>query len=165
MSHLSKSVDAARSTYLGNKTLEEGTKALVPRHLGQDLHARLRVLKVLVLHARLDDIQRRRYEQRGRRTRNRRDKVLEPRRLVVVLQLEQVLLGERRAAEQRERTGRIARRCPSPASVQAEALVCDNLHHATAAEGLRICLALDLEHVEGQEDDLSNADQGAGARV
>jgi len=155
----------ARNTYLGNKTLEESAHALVPRHLGQDLHARLGVLKVLVLHPRLDDIKRRGHKQRRRRTRNRRDKVLEPRRLVVVLQLEQVLLGERRATEQRERTRRIAGRCPSPAPVQAKALVCNNLHHATAAEGLRVCLALDLEHVEGQEDDLSYADQGAGSRV
>lgn len=59
----------------------------------------------------------------------------------------------------------VARRCPAPAPVQAEALVLDDLEHAAAPEGLGVGLALDLEHVEGQEDDLADADQASRRRV
>lgn len=50
---------------------------------------------------------------------------------------------------------------PAPSSVQAEALVGDDPEDATAAEGLGVCLSLDLENVEGEEDDLSDTDQAA----
>ena len=55
--------------------------------------------------------------------------------------------------------GRIARGGPAPTPVQAEALVPYDLEDASSAERLGVGLALDLEHVEGQEDDLANTDQ------
>lgn len=48
---------------------------------------------------------------------------------------------------------------PAPSSVQAEALVGDDLEDTTAAEGLGVGLSLDLQDVQGKEDDLSNSDQ------
>jgi hypothetical protein len=64
-----------------------------------------------------------------------------------------------REATYGERARCIARRGPAPAAVQAEALVLDDLKDAAAAEGLGVGLALDLEHVEREEDDLADADQ------
>ena len=58
-----------------------------------------------------------------------------------------------------EGAGRIARGGPAPASVQAEALVPHDFEDTSSAERLGVGLALDLEHVEGQEDDLADTDQ------
>lgn len=63
-----------------------------------------------------------------------------------------------------KRTRRVTGRRPTPATVQSEALVPDDLEHATATERLWVCLALDLEHVEGEQDDLSDTDQTACCR-
>lgn len=49
--------------------------------------------------------------------------------------------------------------CPSPATVQAEALIGDDLEDTTAAESLGVGLSLDLQDVERQENNLTNADQ------
>lgn len=81
-------------TYLGDKALEEAGETLVAGHVGQDAEAALGVVKVLVLNAGLDDVERCRHNERGRGTGNRGDKVLEPGGLVVVLELEEELLGE-----------------------------------------------------------------------
>ena len=89
-----------RETHLGNQALEEGGSALVLGHVGQDAEAALRVVKVAVLDARLDDVERRRHDERGRGAGDGRDKVLEPRRLVVVLEAEEELLGEGGTAEE-----------------------------------------------------------------
>ena len=59
----------------------------------------------------------------------------------------------------REGAGRVARGGPAPAPVQAEALVPHDLEDASSAERLGVGLALDLEHVEGQQDDLADTDQ------
>jgi hypothetical protein len=59
----------------------------------------------------------------------------------------------------RERPGGVSRRCPAPATVQPEALVLDDLENAPATEGFRVGLALDLEDVEREEDDLADADK------
>jgi len=59
----------------------------------------------------------------------------------------------------------IARSGPAPTAVQVEALVTDNLEDTTALEGLWVCLTLDLQHVEGEEDNLSNTDKAASGRV
>lgn len=88
------------STYLGNETLEKAREALVLGHVGQDPEAALGVVKVAVLDAGLDDVERRGDDERGRGAGNGGDEVLEPRGLVVVLQLEQVLLGKGRTAEE-----------------------------------------------------------------
>ena len=65
----------------------------------------------------------------------------------------------------RERPRGVARRRPAPSPVQAEALVLNDLEHTAAAEGLGVGLALDLEHVEREEDDLADADKTARSRV
>jgi hypothetical protein len=77
---------------LRNEPLEEGREALVPGHLGENPDTALGVVEVLVLDTGLDDIERSRHDQRGRGTGNGGDEVLEPGRLVVVLETEDVLL-------------------------------------------------------------------------
>jgi len=89
-----------KSTHLGNQTLEKGRRTLVARHVGQDTETALGVIKIAVLDARLDDVERGRYDERCRRTGDGCDKVLEPRRLVVVLQAKEELLGECRTTEE-----------------------------------------------------------------
>jgi hypothetical protein len=83
-----------RETYLGDQALEEGRGALLLGHVGQDAEAALRVVKVAVLDARLDDVEGSRHDERGRRTGDGGDEVLEPRSLVVVVEVEEELLGE-----------------------------------------------------------------------
>lgn len=167
---------------LGCEALEEGRDALVLHHARDDAHAALGVLKVPVLDARLDDIERRRHDERGRGTGNGGDKVLAPAGLVVVAELVEVLLGCGRTTEElavlvwaqkllqsvltyRERTGRVTGGSPAPTAVQTKALVGNDPEQATTAEGLWVGLALDLEHVEGQQHNLTNANQGTGGRV
>lgn len=58
-----------------------------------------------------------------------------------------------------ERTRSVTGGGPAPTSVQAEALVGNDSEDTTAAEGLGVCLSLDLEDVEGKENDLSDTDQ------
>lgn len=48
-----------------------------------------------------------------------------------------------------KRTRGISSSGPAPSSVQTKSFVADNLEDTTAAEGLGVGLALDLEHVEG----------------
>jgi hypothetical protein len=64
-----------------------------------------------------------------------------------------------------KRTRRITSRSPAPTSVQAETLVLDNLEHTTAAESLGVRLTLDLEHIQGQQDDLADTDQTTSSGV
>jgi len=85
---------------LGHEALEKGPNALILGHVGHDPHTALGVLKVAVLNTRLDDIEGRRHDERGRGTGNGGDKVLEPRRLVVILQVEEVFLGKGRATKE-----------------------------------------------------------------
>lgn len=63
-------------------------------HVGQDPEAALGVLKVAVLNASLDHVERRGNHEGGRSTRDRRDKVLKPGCLVVILQAKKELLGK-----------------------------------------------------------------------
>ena len=147
---------------LGHETLKEGRWALLLDHVLDNLDTALWVIKVAVLDTGLDDIERCRDNQRRRSTSNRCDEVLEPSRLVVILKSVKVSLGERGTSEERERTRRVARSGPSPAPVQSEALILDDADYTTAAEGLGVCLALDLEDVEGQEHDLTDTDHGSG---
>ena len=58
------------------------------------------MLKVLVLDARLDHVQGRANDERGRGAADRGDEVLRPRRAVVVGQVEDFFLGEGGAAEE-----------------------------------------------------------------
>jgi hypothetical protein len=59
----------------------------------------------------------------------------------------------------RERTGSVTGSSPTPATVQAEALISHNLQNTAAAEGLGVCLTLDLENIEREEDNLADTDQ------
>lgn len=144
---------------LGDETLEEGSHTLVLGHVGQDAETALGVLKVAVLNTGLDDIEGSGDDEGGRGTGDGGDKVLEPGGLVVVIELEEELLGKGRTTEQGEGTGGVAGGGPSPAAVQAETLVGDDLEDTTAAEGLGVGLTLDLEDVQGQENDLTDTDQ------
>ena len=72
----------------------------MPGHVGQNPEAALGVLEVTILDSGLDHIERSRHDQRGGCAGNGRYEVLEPRSLVVVLELEQVLLGEGGSSKQ-----------------------------------------------------------------
>lgn len=169
-------------SYLGNQTLEESGGTLILHHVGNDSETTLGVLKVAVLDTGLDDVEGSGDEEGGGGTGDGGDEVLEPRGLVVVLELEKVLLCEGGTTEElligkkhrlvtaidmkmtwecaySEGTRSVTGGGPAPTSVQAEALVGDDSEDTTAAEGLGVCLSLDLEDVEGKEDDLSDTDQ------
>lgn len=134
---------------LGREALEEGRCALVLEELAHDRHAADLGLKVLVLDARLDDVERlrdgngrdlsreareegqpqsRRQVNEGgsgratHRARDRGDKVLVPRRAAVVLETKDVLLRERRATKELRADGQIgsARRLTRDARAEVE---------------------------------------------
>ena len=65
----------------------------------------------------------------------------------------------------RERTRRVTGCCPAPATVQTEALVGDDPEQTASTESLGVGLALDLENVERQQDDLTDTNQGTGGGV
>lgn len=144
---------------LGRKTLEERREALIAHHVANDRHTAHLRFEVRVLNTGLDDIQWRRNSNARDTTRNARHKVLGPGSIRVVLQAKHVLLGERTTTEQSERARRIPRRCPAPAAVQVHILVQQDANEAARSERLRVCLALDLEHIEREEDNLTNTRQ------
>lgn len=80
--------------YFWYQSLEESRGTFVPRHIGQDAEAALGVVEVTILNTRLDDVERRRNNERGGGTGDRCNKVLEPSRLVIVLETEEELLGK-----------------------------------------------------------------------
>ena len=86
--------------YLGDQSLEETGETLVLGHVGQDSETTLRVLEVAVLNTGLDNIEGSRDNERGGGTSNRSHEVLEPGGLVVILEVEEILLGESRTTEQ-----------------------------------------------------------------
>lgn len=88
------------STYLGNQSLEETRETLVLGHVAQDSETTLGVVEVAVLDTGLDNIERSRDNERGSGTGNRGNEVLEPGGLVVVLEMEDPLLGESRTTEE-----------------------------------------------------------------
>jgi len=79
---------------LGQQALEEGAKSLIPDHLADDTDAAFRVIKVAVLDPGLDNVQRGSDSDRGDRSADGGAKVLKERRLVVVLELENIFLDE-----------------------------------------------------------------------
>lgn len=151
--------------HLWYQTLEERSGTLMLSHIRNDPEARLWVLEIAVLYPSLDDVQGCRNNQRRRRTHYRRDKVLAPRRLVVVFEMENLLLRPCATTEQRERARRVTCRRPPCTSVQAHTFVCDDLEEPARPECLWVCLALDLEHVEGQENNLANTDERASGSI
>lgn len=58
-----------------------------------------------------------------------------------------------------ERARGVSGSSPAPTTVQAKALISDNLEDTTAPESLGVCLALDLEDIQRQQNDLTNTDQ------
>lgn len=58
-----------------------------------------------------------------------------------------------------EGTGGVTGSGPTGTTVQTHTLVLDNLEQTTAAEGLGVSLTLNLQDVQREEDNLSNADQ------
>ena len=122
-------------------------------------------LEVPVLDPSLDDVQWRGDDQRRGRTRDTGDEVLRPGRAVVVLELVEVFFGRGRTAEEREGARCVAGGGPGPAAVEGKVLVGDDAQDAPATEGFGVGLALDLEDVEREEDDLANADETRRAVV
>lgn len=94
--------DQTSFAYLGHQSLEEAREALVLSHVRQDPEAAFRVVEVSVLDTGLDDIEGCRDDKRGGRASNRGDKVLEPGGLVVVLEMENPFLRERRTTKEGE---------------------------------------------------------------
>lgn len=89
-----------RHQQLRRQALEKRRDTLLPQHAADNRKAAPLDLKVLILYPGLDHVERRRHHQRRRRTADGCHKVLTPGRLVVVLELEEVLLGCGRAAEE-----------------------------------------------------------------
>lgn len=90
---------------------------------------------------------------------------MRPARGVVVRQSEDLFFRKRRAAEEGEGAGSIAGGGPAGAAVESHAFITHDADNATAAEGFRVGLAFDLQDVEGQQDNFTNADQRAGSGV
>lgn len=147
---------------LWNETLEEGGSSLSADHVLDDLNTRLWVFEVAVLDAGLDDIEWSGDDQRGGSTSDGGDKVLEPGGLVVVIELEEVTLGESRSTEEGEGAWSVTGSGPSPSTVESKTLIADNADDTTSTESLWVCLTLDLEDIKWQEDDLSDTDEGSG---
>jgi hypothetical protein len=83
-----------RKTYLRNQPLEEAAGPFILHHAAHNLEPSLGVLEVPVLNSCLDDIERRRDEQRSGGTGDGSDEVLQPRGFVVVLQTVEVAFGK-----------------------------------------------------------------------
>lgn len=154
-------------------------------HVGKNPEAAFGVFKVPVLDTGLDDIERGGDDEGGRGTGNRGNEVLEPRGRVVILEGKEVFLGKGRATEElrrnpvvsshqqvksprvqtySERSRRVTGSSPAPATVKAEALVLDNPEDTTSPEGLGVCLALNLENIEREENDFTDTNQAVGAK-
>ena len=85
---------------LGRQALEQSDRALIAQKILDDRYARRLRLEVRVLDTRLDDVERSCDRDRRHGTRNRGNEVLCPRRLRVVLNAENVILGESGCTEE-----------------------------------------------------------------
>ena len=147
-----------RHQQLGRQTLEETRHPFILHHIPHNLKPTLGVLKIPILYPRLNHVQRRRHDQRGRRARDRGDEILQIAGGIVILEFVEVLLRGRGAAEEGERAGGVAGGGPAGAAVEAHAFVGHDAEDAPAAEGVGVGLAFDFEDVEGEEDDFADAD-------
>lgn len=150
---------------LGEQALEEGGRTLVLEHVGDDASASLLDLEVAVLDTGLDDVERSGDNEGGGGTGDGSHEVLGPCSAVVVLELVEVLLGGGGTTEESERTGSVTSGGPAPTSVETEALVGNDPHDTTATERLGVCLPLDLEDVEREENDLADTDKATSGGV
>jgi hypothetical protein len=64
-----------------------------------------------------------------------------------------------------ERSRGVTGGSPASTTVKTHALVGNNLEEATATEGLGVSLTLNLENIQREKDDLSNADQTKRIRI
>lgn len=62
-----------------------------------------------------------------------------------------------------ERTGSVTGSGPASTPVEAHTLIGDNLEQATATEGLGVCLTLDLQNIQREQNDFSDTDQAGGS--
>ena len=147
-----------RHQQLGRQALEEAREPFLPRHTAHDPEPALRVIEIPILDPRLDHVQGRRHQQRGRRAGNGGDKVLQEAGGIVVVEFVEVLLGGGGAAEEGKGARGVAGGGPAGAAVEAHAFVRYDSEDAAAAEGFGVGLAFDLEDVEGEEDDFADAD-------
>lgn len=69
------------------------------------------------------------------------------------------MIGNAEMMAYSEGAGGVTSRGPTGTTVQTHTLVLDNLEQTTAAEGLGVSLTLNLQDVQREEDNLSNADQ------
>lgn len=146
--HLTES----RWPYLGCQALEERHRALV---LDQVLHNRDSadlLLEVRVLNPRLHDIQGSCDGDASDCTGNAGNEILAPGSFAVILDTEDVVLGEGGSTEKRKRPGSIARHCPTPSAVERCTLFGKDTEDTTATESLGVHLTLDLEDIEGEEN-------------
>lgn len=58
-----------------------------------------------------------------------------------------------------ERTRSVTSGGPAGTPVETHALIRNDLEETTATEGLGVCLTLNLQNVQREEDDLTNTDQ------
>lgn len=58
-----------------------------------------------------------------------------------------------------KRAGGVTGSSPTSAAVKAHTLIGDDLEQATATEGLRVGLTLNLQDIQRKQDDLANTDQ------
>jgi hypothetical protein len=69
---------------------------------------------------------------------------LEPRSLVVVIEAEEIFLGESGSSKKRERSRSVSGCRPTPSSVETETFVGDNLEYTATSESGGVGLSLDL---------------------
>ncbi len=91
-----------RHQQLRRQAFEETCESLLFRHPRDYLQAALWVIEIPILDPRLDNIQRRRHNKGRRSPSNRRDEILKPASLVIILQLEKILLRSSRSTKKCE---------------------------------------------------------------
>lgn len=149
---------------LWSQTLEERGHTFVGGHVLDDGEPGFVTAEILVLDSGLDDVQRSRDNQGGRSTANGGHEVLAPGGRGVVIQMVDVFLGKGGTTEKSEGARRVSGHGPAPTVVERETLVLDDLQEPSTLERLWVCLSLDLQDVQRQEDNLTNTDKGPSGR-
>lgn len=166
---------------LGSQSLEETTETFLLDEILDNVQSRLGVLKVTVLNTGLDDIKRSSDGDRSDSTANGGAEVLEEGSLVVVLETKDVFLDKGGTTEERKGARGVTGSRPASTTVQtllvevlahhhsmspsrdlpvqAHAFILDDGEETTATESFRVGLALNLQDVERQKSNFTNADQ------
>jgi hypothetical protein len=148
--------------HLRRQSFEERQDALILEHLRDDPKPTLWVLKVSVLYPGLDHVQGRTHDQARGGSGHRCHEVLSPGGLVVVFQLEYRFFSPCAAAEERKGARRIPGSGPACTTVEPHTFISNDAEEASITECFRVCLAFDLEDVQGKEDDFADTDHRAG---